>query len=86
METLPKKTAGKKFAKAFIGEIADQFYKFYNLSDKELVAVLKRAKELSTTNCGWHEYRLKGVFIHFAEDAQTERKRSQKANRLTAKK
>ena len=70
------KNAGKRFAKSFIRELSNEVLsRIQSLEKDQLNAVIKRAMEMSESNCGWNEYWMKDILLRFASDEKKEKKK-----------
>ena len=69
------KTPGKRFAKAFIRDISNEaFCRIQALDANQLTAVIKCAREMTESNCGWYEYYMKDVIIRMAAEEELEKR------------
>lgn len=60
---------GKKDTREFLmGQAFNVFTAIKELTDEELQDTLEMARDLSTTNCWWGLYKMKGAFISIIED------------------
>lgn len=71
------RNASKEIGKWAANRASAAFWdSLYARNDNDLKDLIAWAQEMSETNCGWQDYRLKQAFIYAAADILKERNRN----------